>query len=136
MRHGQCLKCGGTIPEDIISRSKREVKYCSARCRSAYISYRHRVKTGSIKKPGVGSGGAQWGKDNHQYKTGIGNFSKRAFSHYGKQCNRCRSTSNLLVHHRNHDRTNNNLSNLEVLCKKCHQDHHCLRDDLGRYKKH
>lgn len=131
-RHDQCLKCGGTIP----STRYKNAKYCSIKCRNAYISYKWRVKKGLIVKPGVGSGGNQLGENNHRYKNGIGIYSKKAFEFYGKVCNRCNSKNRLLVHHKDENRSNNELSNLEILCKKCHQDHHCLRDNLGRYSKH
>lgn len=130
-RRGVCIKCKGAIP----SIKYKNTKYCSDKCRSAYLSYKHRVKTGKINKPGVGSGGNQYGTDNHMYKTGIGTYSKRAFAHYGRLCNRCSSTVHLVVHHKNEDRTDNTLKNLEVLCKSCHQKHHETRDLTGRYTK-
>lgn len=131
-RHGVCMKCGGNIPSD----RYKNAKYCSSKCRDAHRSHRWRVKKGLIRKPGVGSGGNQFGKNNHRYKNGIGTFSKRAFEHYGKVCNRCRSTKHLLVHHIDEDRTHNELENLEVLCKKCHQNHHCIRDEYGKFRSH
>ena len=131
-RHGLCMKCDGQIPSDKYSNAK----FCSSKCRNAYNAYKHAVKSGKIKEPGVGSGGNQWGEDNHQYKTGIGSFSSRAFSYYGRKCNRCSSEENLLVHHQDENRANNDLSNLEVLCKRCHQNHHCIRDEQGKFKKH
>lgn len=43
---------------------------------------------------------------------------------------------NLLIHHIDHDRKNNDISNLIVLCKKCHQEHHTKRDPkTGKYLK-
>lgn len=131
-RHGLCMKCDGQIP----SEKKRNAKFCSNKCRNAYNAYKCAVKSGRIKKPGVGSGGNQWGEKNHQYKNGIGSFSKKAFNYYGHQCNRCVSKDNLLVHHQDEDRTNNKLSNLEILCKRCHQNHHCIKDEQGKFKKH
>ena len=130
-RHGPCLKCGGQIP----AHKYKNAKYCSDRCRGAYIAYLHAIRTGRIKNPGVGSGGAQWGENNHMYRTGIGTFRKRALKHYGNICNRCMSTKKLEVHHIDEDRTNNQIENLEVLCKKCHKDHHIIRDELGRFAK-
>lgn len=126
-----CIKCNGAIPKHKYSNAK----YCSGRCRNAYISYQHAVKKGRFKTPGVGSGGNQVGIFNHQYKTGIGAYSKRAFEFYGKLCNRCESTTFLVVHHINHNRKDNTLQNLEVLCKSCHQKHHETRDAQGKYTK-
>jgi hypothetical protein len=123
-KHGLCLKCNGQISSD----KYRSAKYCSIRCNNAARSLAHRIRKGLIKKPGTGSGGNQWGTDNHMYRTGIGTFSKRAFQYYGRKCNRCGSLEKLVVHHQDEDRTNNVLENLEVLCRKCHQNHHCKRD--------
>lgn len=127
----RCLKCEGPIP----STKYKNAKYCSERCRSAYITYQWCLKNKRFEKPGSGSGGNQEGEKNHQYKTGIGLYSKKAFEHYGRQCNRCQSTKHLLVHHKDENRANNELENLEVLCKRCHQEHHCIRDLFGRYTK-
>lgn len=125
-----CIKCGGDIPSNKYSNAK----YCSDRCRSAYISLQHAYKTGRIKKPGVGSGGNQVGENNHQYKTGVGTYSKKGFKVHGNTCNRC-SEPAVLIHHMDHDRTNNLAENLEPLCKSCHQRHHEQRDEKGRYTK-
>jgi hypothetical protein len=131
-RHGLCKKCNEPIPVH----KYKNAKFCSDKCRTAFASHKWRVEHGLIKVPNVGSGGNQWGKDNHQYKTGVGTYSKKAFEHYGKICNRCSIEKNLLVHHIDHDRSNNDLSNLEVLCKKCHQNHHCIRDEEGKFISH
>ena len=126
-----CIKCEGTISAG----KYKNAIYCSVRCRSAYVAYRHAVKTGRIKTPGVGSGGNQEGELNSMYKNGIGTYSKGAFKHYGRKCNRCPRKTLLLVHHIDENRNNNNLDNLEVLCKRCHQEHHCIRDEKGKYTK-
>lgn len=129
-RRRVCKRCNITF----IAKYRNAI-YCSTVCRNAYNAYKHAVKIGRIKKPGVGSGGAQLGTDNHMYKTGIGTYSEKAFEFYGRMCNRCSSTEYLVVHHNDEDRTNNDISNLEVLCKSCHQKHHETRDELGRYTK-
>lgn len=131
-RHWLCMKCDGEIPID----KNNNAKFCSNKCRTSYNSYKWCLKNNKFKKPGVGSGGNQLGEDNHQYKTGIGTYNKKALAYYGHVCNRCKTNSNLVVHHIDEDRTNNNLNNLEVLCKKCHQNHHCIRDKQGKFIKH
>jgi hypothetical protein len=40
-----------------------------------------------------------------------------------------------LIHHKDHNRLNNQVDNLEPLCKRCHQEHHCVRDLEGKYTK-
>ena len=130
-RQKVCIKCGNEVPQT----KNSNAKFCSAKCRNAFNVHKSAVKLGRIKKPGVASGGNQIGSDNHMYKTGIGTYSKKAFDFYGKICNRCQSIDKLLVHHQDEDRSNNDLSNLEVLCKGCHQKHHCKRDEFGKYIK-
>lgn len=129
-RRQVCIKCGGDIPSTKYSNAK----YCSDRCRNAFIALRHAHKTGRIKNPGVGSGGAQWGEDNHQYRTGIGQYSNKGFKAHGRKCNRCEDVA-VLIRHKDHNRENNSIDNLEPLCKRCHQEHHAVRDELGRYTK-
>jgi ribosomal protein S27AE len=54
------------------------------------------------------------------------NYREVAYSTYGKVCNRC-SYSNILaleVHHKDRNRENNSLDNLEVLCSNCHAIEH------------
>lgn len=128
-RRRVCIQCGGPIPPE----KYRNAKYCSDLCRNRFIGYRWKVNAGIIKNPGVGSGGAQQAENNHRYIHGKGSYSRRGFEHYGRICNRCGSMKHLLVHHKDENRTNNQLENLEVLCKGCHQKHHETRDAFGRY---
>jgi hypothetical protein len=130
-RQGVCIKCN-----NVILNTRKGVKYCSAKCRSAYITYRHAVKVGKIQKPGTGSGGNQFGENNSQYtgKSGAGGCV-RARRDLPKLCNRCGSTKYLLAHHIDHNRKNNELFNFEILCKRCHQEHHTKRDSQGKYTK-
>ena len=96
----------------------------------------YRIKHGITKKPYSGKGGNNAkGEEDSQYKTGISSFQcvKRYNLKRDKgMCNRCESDlSNAsrymwCVHHIDHDRTNNEYSNLELLCKRCHQiEHDC-----------
>jgi len=66
----------------------------------------------------------------------IGEYRKKALSYYGLTCNRCgyNQTEYVLeVHHKDRDRSNNALSNLEVLCANCHKEEH-LEDKRRREK--
>lgn len=58
------------------------------------------------------------------YGTGNGqnDYRARALAHYGSSCTKC-GFSNIYaieVHHKDKDRTNNRLDNLEVICANCH----------------
>lgn len=132
-RRRACIRCNNEISPKKYS----SAKYCSEICRDRDGSYRYRVKHGLIKNPGVGSGNNQpIGPTHPTYKNGIGSFAKRAFERYEHKCAWCKSKRHLLVHHKNHDRTNNRLSNLIIVCKSCHQKHHTKRDPkTGQYMK-
>jgi len=52
---------------------------------------------------------------------------ERIISRRGNICDACGSkkwTSNLEIHHKDRNRSNNDTSNLRVLCKDCHDDLH------------
>lgn len=125
-KQGSCLKCNSTL-------NNRRKKYCSTKCSTAYNMQRYRIRHNLVERPGVGSGNNQSDNKNHQYKNGWTTYNKKAFGNKPRLCNRCSSEDNLLVHHIDHDRSNSELNNLEILCKRCHQEHHCVRDSLGRY---
>jgi len=42
----------------------------------------------------------------------------------GEKCHICGATRNLLIHHKDENPDNNVLSNLTVVCKKCHRKIH------------
>ncbi len=64
------------------------------------------------------------GENNPAYLNGIGCYRKRALDAFGAVCQRCASTRFIVVHHKDRDRTHNDLDNLEVLCRRCHNDEH------------
>jgi predicted nucleic acid-binding Zn ribbon protein len=129
-RRKVCIRCLGDIPSD------RNSKYCSVKCRQRTADDKYRVKHGKTQLFGVGSGGNQRGEKNNQWtgKSGAGGCL-RAMRALPNICNRCSSTSNLVAHHVDHDRTNNDISNFEILCSRCHRKHHETRDSFGRYTK-
>lgn len=47
----------------------------------------------------------------------------------GKACERCGYNKHeiLNIHHKNRDRKNNDLSNLELICPNCHMEEHYLK---------
>lgn len=71
---------------------------------------------------------------NNNWKKGIGIYRTLIVKEH---CEWCKVTTDLLVHHKDHDRTNNTLDNLIVVCKRCHQLHHVKRDPItGRFISH
>lgn len=61
------------------------------------------------------------------YGTSLRSYREKALLAYGAACSRCRFNQHshiLDVHHRDHNRENNALENLEVLCPNCHALEH------------
>lgn len=110
-------------------------KYCSKACKSKIWTrailrqrvYDWQVKKGIIKNPGIGTGHAQLhGADNPTYKV---NAPHRYRDFLKDACERCGSTKFLCGHHKDRKgiqskRPNNKPSNIETLCKSCHQKEH------------
>jgi hypothetical protein len=95
----------------------------------------YRIKNGLIQKPGVGSGNNQkLGEEHPSYKHGwyVADRLRKEVKSDRRYCERC--DTDLLnvdrwqwvVHHKDHDHYNNVVTNLELLCKRCHQiEHEC-----------
>lgn len=60
------------------------------------------------------------------YGSGKYNYRSKALNNFGAVCNRCGFTNILAleVHHKDKNRDNNDISNLEVLCCNCHSIEH------------
>lgn len=131
-----CLDCG--IKIDIVNKpNTKRCKECSLK--ASKISHK---KYGDIyreeklgQKVGVGSGNNQGEHTtHHSYKNGTGSYRTVGKKYLGQFCNRCNVNINFekrgmfAIHHKDHDRKNNDLNNLELLCKRCHQlEHECWK---------
>ena len=61
------------------------------------------------------------------YKDGTRSYRKRALAAYPNVCNRCSYSEVLyilIVHHKDRNRSNNAIENLEILCPNCHSIEH------------
>jgi len=61
------------------------------------------------------------------FGTGLRHYRDIAFDQYPKVCSRCgfnKDTRAIIVHHIDRNRSNNCISNLEVLCCNCHMIDH------------
>lgn len=59
--------------------------------------------------------------------TGVHDYRNRAIKKYGNICNRCGYDKNIaaiVVHHKDRNRANTLIENLEVLCANCHAIEH------------
>jgi len=76
------------------------------------------------------------GEDNPNYKNGFSSrYRETAFASKLPECERCNwniEKGVLEVHHIDRDRSNNDISNLEVLCPNCHDLEHYNSSD-GRF---
>lgn len=119
-----CGLCGKTYRPT----SNRQ-KYCvecqrednKRRCRERY------------RRTYVPKGYNQQGASNNAWRGGIygGYYQRKAYDHYGRKCGECGSGKSLCVHHKDEDRYNNELDNLEVLCRSCHARRHELHKNFS-----
>lgn len=109
-----CENCGETfsIPASRLGTARA----CSRRC-LGLLQSRERKATGWMSGP-----------QNPGWKGGIQTYRK----HRKDACERCGATAKLMVHHKNEDRYDNRLENLETLCRRCHQVHHRCADNLPK----
>lgn len=48
-----------------------------------------------------------------------------------KKCEKCQTTKNLEIHHKNYE--NNDLTNLVLLCARCHQNEHNIKNRISEH---
>lgn len=133
----QCIICGKEFEA-----RKSDVKNCSKACSKEYSRMRslesyHRREAEdpeAIKNyqkqynseyyKGKRRGYDQQRDKNNAFKTGKGAYNTKIKN----ACEKCGSTKHLCVHHIDRDRQNNIDSNLQTLCKSCHQREHMIHD--------
>lgn len=128
-----CFKCKN---KPVKSRTAKYCVECSIevqRENGRKRTMKYLLKNNMIQKPGVGTGGNNAkGKDDSQYKTGITQFHKikHRLKEQIRYCQRCEKDlkdaeyGQWCIHHKDHDRTNNDISNFELLCITCHNKEH------------
>jgi len=100
----ECLFC----EEEFLSKGRSLTqKFCSRQCSGMFL-----IATGDL------------------------NYVYKALIFFENKCNRCGIDDDkvLCVHHIDHDRKNNDLSNLEIVCANCHHKHHYERGKTRRKK--
>lgn len=68
-------------------------------------------------------GRGRLGPQNGRYRHGMASTLYRQMVEK-TACAKCATTETLCIHHKDEDHTNNDLSNLEVLCMSCHSRMH------------
>ena len=117
-----CLSCGISVKPT--GNRQQRCPTCS-RKRENNISLIRQAFTKKLK------GYNQKGPHNNAWKGGTGRYKillKEIF-----QCEYCGYDKHLCVHHIDHNRKNNERSNLKVTCRKCHWKFHLTKDIDGRW---
>ena len=107
-----CAHCGIEFfkATSKVEKSKSGRVFCCRACKDAAQSYML-----EIQPDHYGSGEGKY------------DYREKALAAYTHRCYRCGYSENkaaLVVHHKDHDRSNNAIENLEVLCANCHAIHH------------
>jgi phage FluMu protein Com len=125
MRTIICIQCNETFITESTRKDKRMCPKCLRlnKIKSVMIARKKRIPTTEI---GVGSGNST---KNINRPLTVNTYRKVKRN----KCEICGSTKHLCVHHIDHNRNNNNLLNLQTVCKRCHQEFHVVRDEQGRY---
>lgn len=127
LRTFECKDCKKIFQKEMKS---SYVLYCDdcRKERKRKDAYERAVKSGRIKCPGVGSGGNQWGENNHQWSGYKAEYSYHRIIRKEdmKECYFCKSTKHLCRHHIDKNRENNSKDNLVIVCRSCHAKIHNL----------
>lgn len=97
-----CFRCFEKFERQL--NKVREINYCSRKCKEE-----DQQIGGPLALP--------------HYGDGVSEYRNRALRQYGKKCNSCNFDEEermLDVHHKDSNRANGNIDNLEVLCVWCH----------------
>jgi len=123
-----CQNCGKEYTRKPCFAAKS--KACSKQCLGVIQRTESKGKVFAPNSPILWANGEK----NPMWKGGIS--EPQAWKHRGDTCERCGSKRFICIHHKDENRANNDPSNLETVCKKCHQTHHAepRRDPAtGRY---
>jgi len=120
---------------------------CSTCAKSSAQDAREKAYFKYAKKRGINYGAGTGnhnshhkGKDSKCYSSGTGEYVRARVEMLAelKCCERCNKdlqtvgSFERVIHHRDHNRSNNERINLELLCKRCHQiEHECFEHFLN-----
>lgn len=118
------------LKEWYVKRGKTQ-KEIAEMCSTPEYPVSERTVRAYVKRYGLGRGdaGQTFGSDNARYKgedvTLKGLYERARFNLVKKNvCDMCGAEGNTDIHHKDHDLTNDDPSNLIELCEKCHQAMH------------
>lgn len=112
-RHIPCTNCGKIrlVRPAELKGSKTGNTFCSKSCSVSYGNKHSPNRRGELHP---------------NFKSTYVNYRKLAFLHYDHKCNTCdyNIEAILQVHHKDGDRKNNDITNLEILCPTHHYEKH------------
>ena len=117
-----CATCGIGVyrKPSQIKNSKNKIFFCSRVCKEKAQQIDTVYSIPEIQPNHYGN------------KISIHSYRVRALKELGESCNRCGYNEYkkvLQVHHKDRDRLNNSIENLEVLCPTCHMVEHFMHGD-------
>lgn len=106
-------KCARCEKEIIDKPSKIHLrKFCSVSCQ---VKYHWEIKPKERPR-----------ESHNRYKNGSGIYREEALKCHGEKCQKCGASDNIEIHHKDKNRKNNNMENLQVLCRDCHHREHAI----------
>lgn len=130
----QCIACGINFDATTSARRCKECQAVYKKESRRRRAYDRAVRIGKIKEPGVGSGNSSKNKNR---PLGIQTYRK-ASKNYCELCGKQKPDDHnpweWCVHHKDRNRYNNSLDNLQTLCKSCHQKIHEADKHLNEAK--
>lgn len=125
IHNATCKSCNTTfhIKQSRIKKSKSGYFFCSRKCKDKAQSIYGPISIKEIMPSHFGN-------------AKIPDYRKICFEHYEQKCNKCgfdEIPQIIQVHHKDRNRNNNDISNLEPLCPNCHEKEHFLNSD-GKWK--
>ena len=125
MRTIICIQCNKEFQTESKRKDKRMCNACLKENKIRQVMLARKKRFPNIEI-GVGSGNSSINKNRVLTQNTYRKVKK-------DKCELCGSNLYLCVHHKDGNRQNNSLDNLLTVCKKCHQTHHLIRDELGRF---
>jgi len=149
----QCLTCEKEFNKKPAQIKKRPKHYCSRECSGIGSRTMIEVECGVCSKKilrrpsaiestkfgtfycskscaAIKNNSRRTGESHASWKGGVATYRKIALREKGSICNRCGYSAIekiLQVHHVDHNRANNEINNLEVLCPNCHAEEHYVK---------
>lgn len=120
--------CGNQFWIETFNLKHRIPKYCSLKCRHKYGPHDQNIGMRWIlseeqREKHRGENNPQWrdGSSRRKYPPEFNNYLKQLVKERDKyRCQLCGNVENLVVHHIDWDKMNNDINNLITLCQECH----------------